>query len=71
MELEQGEGLARLIPLLARPRRGSAVVIVRNTLLGALAARVGQAEPRVVAVEAGNRDAAWAEMQRLLFAERK
>ena len=60
LELERGEGLAPLLPLLARPRPAHTVVIVRDTLLDELAARVAAAQPRVVTLQD-------TKMQELLF----
>jgi nucleoside-triphosphatase THEP1 len=54
LELNRGGGLAPLLPLLVRPRTGHTVVVVRDTLLDALAARVNLARPRVVAIDAAS-----------------
>ena len=67
LELNQGAGLARLIPLLSRPRDGHTVVIVRSTLVDKLAPQVALAKPRTVFLDPQHRDVAWAEMNRLLF----
>ena len=45
LELNRGKGLAPLIPLLAQPRRGHTVVIVRDTLLDKLVTYVEPAQP--------------------------
>ena len=51
LELNRGKGLAPLIPLLAQPRRGHTVVIVRDTLLDKLVAYVEPAQPRLVTLD--------------------
>jgi nucleoside-triphosphatase THEP1 len=67
LELNRGEGLARLVPLLARPRGGITVTIVRDVLLDVLAARLREVEPRVVMVDAARRDRAWRELAALVL----
>ena len=67
LELCRDGGLARLIPLLARPREGMAVTIVRDFLLDDLAERLPNAEPQVVRVDAGSRERAWDELAGLAF----
>jgi nucleoside-triphosphatase THEP1 len=67
LELNRGEGLARLIPLLARPRPGVTVTLVRDFLLDALAARLPGVGPRVVLVDAACRERAWSELAELVF----
>lgn len=67
LELNRGGGLARLIPLLARPREGMTVTIVRDFLLDALAARLPGVEPRVVVVDAARRERAWSELAGLVL----
>jgi len=62
LELSRGGGLARLIPLLACPRRGITVAIVRDFLLDTLAARLPERKPRIVLVEAACRERAWSEL---------
>jgi nucleoside-triphosphatase THEP1 len=62
LELNRGGGLARLIPLLARPRGGITVTIVRDFLLDALVARLLEMEPRVVVMDAAHRKRAWREL---------
>jgi nucleoside-triphosphatase THEP1 len=68
LELNRGAGLARLVPLLAQPRDGKVIVIVRDTLLDRLIARVQETEPRVVTLHPECREAAWAELAGLVFA---
>jgi nucleoside-triphosphatase THEP1 len=67
LELNRGQGLARLIPLLSRPRAGNTVVIVRDTLLVELVSRIRSVRPHVVMLDARQRASARAEMARLLF----
>jgi len=67
LELDHGVGLAPLIPLLAQPRRADTVVVVRGDLLDAMVARVVPAAPYVVTLDPTRRDAAWAELETLLF----
>jgi len=62
LELKRGGGLVRLIPLLARPREGMTVTIVRDSLLDDLEARLPGVEPRVVLVDAACRERAWSEL---------
>jgi len=71
LELERGEGLARLIPLLAQPRDARVVVIVRDTLLDRFLERVRGTECHVVVVDPQCREDAWMEMTRLAFAGRE
>lgn len=68
LELHQAGGLARAIPLLARPRPGAAGVVVRDMLLGDLLARVVPVVPHVISMNAGHRTAAEQELDELLFA---
>jgi nucleoside-triphosphatase THEP1 len=68
LELRQAGGLARAILLLARPRRGAAVVVVRDTLLEELLARVAPGVPHVISMDAGCRAAAEQELNELLLA---
>jgi hypothetical protein len=56
-----------LIPLLARPRAAVTVTLVRETLLDTLIARLPQAAPRVVGVDAADRERAWAELSGSVF----
>jgi nucleoside-triphosphatase THEP1 len=67
LELDRGLGLAPLIPLLARPRQADTVAVVRGDLIDAMVARVAPAAPRVVTLDPRHRDAAWAELEALLF----
>jgi nucleoside-triphosphatase THEP1 len=67
LELNRGQGLARLIPLFSRPRAGRTVVIVRDTLLAKLVSRVRPAKPHVVTLDARQRAIARAEMESLLL----
>ena len=70
LELDRGAGLARLIPLLAQPREGYVIVVVRDTLLDRLMVRVQVAEPRVVTLHPQCREEAWIELTGLVFAGR-
>ena len=70
LELNRGEGLAPLVPLLAQPRDAYVVAIVRDTLLGLLLAHVQGAAPRVVVVDPRRRRRAWAEITSLVFGEK-
>jgi nucleoside-triphosphatase len=67
LELNRGGGLARLISLLARPREGKTVTIVRDFLLDDLRARLPGVEPRVVLVDAACRERAWSELAGLVL----
>lgn len=62
LELNRGGGLARLIPLLAHPRKGVTVTIVRDFLLDALVERLPGLKPQVVVVDVANRERAWDEL---------
>jgi nucleoside-triphosphatase THEP1 len=68
LELDRGEGLARLIPLLAQPRQARVIVIVRDTLLDRFLERVRGAECQVVVVDPQWREDAWVELTRLALA---
>jgi nucleoside-triphosphatase THEP1 len=67
LELDHGVGLAPLVPLLAQPRQADTVVVVRGDLLDVMVARTALAAPRVVTLDPTHRDAAWAELEILLF----
>ena len=67
LELEQGAGLARLIPLLAQPRAACVVVIVRDTLLAKLLAHVQRADPHLVTLNCQQRETAWGEVTGLVL----
>ena len=69
LELVRGLGLARLIPLLAEPRRGKTVVVVREALLGRLAARLAPGVGHVVMLDPLCRAAAWTNLAALLAAK--
>jgi nucleoside-triphosphatase THEP1 len=71
LELDRGEGLARLIPLLAQPRDARVIVIVRDTLLDRFLERVRGTECRIVVVDPQCRENAWIEMTRLAFTGRE
>jgi nucleoside-triphosphatase THEP1 len=66
LELNRGAGLARLIPLLVQSRDRHVVVIVRDTLLDRLMARVQEGEPRVVVLNPQRRETAWTELADLV-----
>jgi nucleoside-triphosphatase THEP1 len=70
LELNRGGGLAHTLPLLSLPRDGPTVVVVRDTLLGRLVERVQAADPRVVSLDPERREAAWIELESLLFLPR-
>jgi nucleoside-triphosphatase THEP1 len=65
LELHRGGGLARLIPVLARPREQVTVAIVRDFLLEALVERLPNTAPRVVTVDVASRERAFDELGRL------
>ena len=69
LELNRGRGLARLIPLFCQLRNGHTVVLVRDTLLDHLVARIQPVVPRFLFLDAERRAAAWSEMQSLLFSQ--
>jgi nucleoside-triphosphatase THEP1 len=69
IELDTDKGLAPLIPLLARPRKGRVIAIVRDTLLDRLLAHLVPAEPRVVLLKPLARETAWGELTSLVFGE--
>jgi nucleoside-triphosphatase THEP1 len=71
LELDRGEGLARLIPLLAQPRDARVIVIVRDTLLDRFLECVRGTECRIVVVDPQCRENAWIEMTRLAFTGRE
>jgi nucleoside-triphosphatase THEP1 len=68
LELERKQGLASLVPMLAQPRAGTTVVIVRDGLIDALRARVARARPRLVRLESTRRQETRAGMEAILFA---
>ena len=70
LELSRGRGLARLLPLLSRPRGSSTVVVVRSALLPRFAVRVETAVPCIVPMDAQDREKARSALASLLFAER-
>jgi hypothetical protein len=55
LELWRGAGLAPVLPRLAGGEVGRALVLVRDSLLVELQARLGPVEQRVFEVEEGNR----------------
>jgi nucleoside-triphosphatase THEP1 len=67
LELNRNGGLAPLIPLLAERRTQFVVVIVRDSLLDRLVARVQAANPRVVKLDPGCRETAWQEIAQLVL----
>jgi len=69
LELERGNGLAPLIPLLAQPRRAPTVVIVRGSLLDLLRARLIPVGPAVVRLTLSSRGTAQAALEALLFVD--
>jgi nucleoside-triphosphatase THEP1 len=66
LELTRGEGLARLLPLLPRPRSRSTVVVVRQALLARFVIRVGPVVPCIVAMDARDRESARSALASLL-----
>ena len=68
LELNRGGGLARLIPLLARPREQITVTLVRDFLLEPCWSGFPRWMPRVVMVDAACRERAWDELVELVFA---
>ena len=64
-----GGVLAPLIPLLARPRCASTVVIVRDSLLDLLRARLIPVQPAVVRLTLSSRGTAQAALEALSFAD--
>jgi nucleoside-triphosphatase THEP1 len=69
LELNQGEGLASLIPALGQPHEARVIVIVRESLLDALMACVPDIEPRVVFLDPMCRQRAWADISALVFGD--
>jgi nucleoside-triphosphatase THEP1 len=67
LELDRGVGLAPLIPLLTKPRQADTVVVVRGDLLDVMVSRLAPAASRVVTLDPAHRDAAWAELEAMLF----
>jgi nucleoside-triphosphatase THEP1 len=67
LELNRGGGLARIVPLLSLPRNGHTVVVVRDTLLDSLVARIQPTAPRIVDLGPLDRGAAWDEIRSLLL----
>jgi nucleoside-triphosphatase THEP1 len=71
LELDRGMGLARLIPLLVRPRDAQTVIVVRESLLDRLLLRLGSASLAVVPLDAGRRGAAWSALSGLVLPTRR
>jgi nucleoside-triphosphatase THEP1 len=69
LELNRGGGLARLVPVLARPRAQTTVVIVRDFLLDALVERLPEKEPCVVMLDPARREQAWERLADLALGE--
>ncbi len=70
LELHRGEGLAGVIPILAQPRAGDTVAVVREALLQELRSWVAAALPQVVELDPGRREEAWEMLEGTLFERR-